>query len=230
MRCPSKSVHSAPYWSLDKLGCAFGIHWRHRSSKADEQRWAPPALYSKALELRLKLLLQQVIDLIKINDLVLEKWVTTLIMRLSLRSDYCWWGWHWWSSNRTVTDPLIADNTNMSGKRKTTSPSHRTSTHSASAKTQWKRRLMMAFASIVLQLVKTSWAQTTTELSSSSTTEDLKSIEAGNRSMCVVYRTLFEKSNFCPKIQFWQNSSILTSYTTKFFLHKFSREIKVVNC
>merc|ERR1711953_1109822 len=74
----------------------------------------------------------------------------------------------------------MGDNTNMSGKRKTTSPSHRTSTHSASAKTQWKRRLMMAFASIVLQLVKTSWAQTTTELSSSST-EDLKSIEAGNR-------------------------------------------------
>ena len=195
MRCPSKSVHSAPYWSLDKLGCAFGIHWRHRSSKADEQRWAPaPALYSKALELRLKLLLQQVIDLIKINDLVLEKWVTTLIMRLSLRSDYCWWGWHWWWSNRTVTDPLIADNTNMSGKRKTTSPSHRTSTHSASAKTQWKRRLMMAFASIVLQLVKTSWAQTTTELSS--TTEDLKSIEAGNRSMCLVQIFIF-----CPKIQ-----------------------------
>lgn len=55
-------------------------------------------------------------------------------------------------------------------------------THSAaSAKTQWKRRLMMAFVSIVLQLVKTSWAQTT-ELSA--TTEDLKSIEAGNRSMC----------------------------------------------
>lgn len=52
-------------------------------------------------------------------------------------------------------------------------------THSAaSAKTQWKRRLMMAFVSIVLQLVKTSWAQTT-ELSA--TTEDLKSIEAGNR-------------------------------------------------
>ena len=60
----------------------------------------------------------------------------------------------------------------------------------------------MAFASIVLQLVKTSWAQTTTELSSSSTTEDLKSIEAGNRSMCVVYRnTLFEIFIFCPKIQ-----------------------------
>ena len=46
---------------------------------------------------------------------------------------------------------------------------------------QWKRRLMMAFASIVIQLVKTSWAQTTEPL------EDLKSTsaaaEAGNKSM-----------------------------------------------
>ena len=79
-----------------------------------------------------------------------------------------------------MTLPLIAD-TNMSGKRKTMDSLRTQRTHSAAlAKTQWKRRLMMAFVSIVLQLVKTSWAQTT-ELSA--TTEDLKSIEAGNRSM-----------------------------------------------
>ena len=30
--------------------------------------------------------------------------------------------------------------------------------------------------------------------------------------------TLFEKSNFCPKIQFWQNSNIFTSFSSKFFL------------
>ena len=30
--------------------------------------------------------------------------------------------------------------------------------------------------------------------------------------------TLFEKSNFCPKIQFWQNSNIFTSFSPNFFL------------
>ena len=30
--------------------------------------------------------------------------------------------------------------------------------------------------------------------------------------------TLFEKSNFCPKIQFWQNPNIFTSFSSKFFL------------
>ena len=30
--------------------------------------------------------------------------------------------------------------------------------------------------------------------------------------------TLFEKSNFCPKIQFWQNANIFTSLSPKFFL------------
>ena len=30
--------------------------------------------------------------------------------------------------------------------------------------------------------------------------------------------TLFEKSNFCPKIQFWQNPNIFTSFSPKFFL------------
>ena len=30
--------------------------------------------------------------------------------------------------------------------------------------------------------------------------------------------TLFEKSNFCPKIQFWQNSNIFTSFSPKLFL------------
>ena len=29
--------------------------------------------------------------------------------------------------------------------------------------------------------------------------------------------TLFEKSNFCPKIQFWQNSNIFTSFSPKIF-------------
>ena len=41
--------------------------------------------------------------------------------------------------------------------------------------------------------------------------------------------TLFEKSNFCPKIQFWQNPNIFTSFSLKFFFDNFSREIKVVN-
>ena len=30
--------------------------------------------------------------------------------------------------------------------------------------------------------------------------------------------TLLEKSNFCPKIQFWQNPNIFTSFSPKFFL------------
>ena len=30
--------------------------------------------------------------------------------------------------------------------------------------------------------------------------------------------TLFEKSNFCPKIQFWQNLNIFTSFSPKIFL------------
>ena len=30
--------------------------------------------------------------------------------------------------------------------------------------------------------------------------------------------TLFEKSNFCPKLQFWHNSNIFTSFSPKFFL------------
>ena len=30
--------------------------------------------------------------------------------------------------------------------------------------------------------------------------------------------TLFEKFNFCPKIQFWQNHNIFTSFSPKFFL------------
>ena len=30
--------------------------------------------------------------------------------------------------------------------------------------------------------------------------------------------TLFEKSNFCPIIQFWQNPNIFTSFSPKFFL------------
>ena len=29
--------------------------------------------------------------------------------------------------------------------------------------------------------------------------------------------TLFKKSNFCPKIQFWQNPNIFTSFSPKFF-------------
>ena len=34
--------------------------------------------------------------------------------------------------------------------------------------------------------------------------------------------TLFEKSNFCPKIQFWQNPNIFTSFSPKFFWQFFS--------
>ena len=30
--------------------------------------------------------------------------------------------------------------------------------------------------------------------------------------------THFEKSNFCPKIQFWQNPNIFTSFSPKYFL------------
>ena len=41
--------------------------------------------------------------------------------------------------------------------------------------------------------------------------------------------TLFEKSNFCPKIQFLQNPNIFTSFSSNFFFDNFSREIKVVN-
>ena len=40
---------------------------------------------------------------------------------------------------------------------------------------------------------------------------------------------LFEKSNFCPKIQFGPNSNIFTSFSPKIFFDNFSREIKVVN-
>ena len=41
--------------------------------------------------------------------------------------------------------------------------------------------------------------------------------------------TLFEKSNFCPKNQFWQNPIIFTSFSPIIFFDNFSREIKVVN-
>ena len=41
--------------------------------------------------------------------------------------------------------------------------------------------------------------------------------------------TLFEKSIFCPKIQFWQNPNIFTSFSIQNFFDNFSREIKVVN-
>ena len=36
------------------------------------------------------------------------------------------------------------------------------------------------------------------------------------------FDTLFEKSNFCPKIQFWQNHNIFTSFSPKFFWQFFS--------
>ena len=35
------------------------------------------------------------------------------------------------------------------------------------------------------------------------------------------FHTLFEKSNFCPKIQFWHNTNIFTSFSPKFFLTLF---------
>ena len=47
--------------------------------------------------------------------------------------------------------------------------------------------------------------------------------------MSALQNTLFEKSNFCPKIQFWQNLNIFTTFSAKFFFDNFSREIKVVN-
>ena len=34
----------------------------------------------------------------------------------------------------------------------------------------------------------------------------------------IFYLTLFEKSNFCPKFQFWQNPNIFTSFPPNFFL------------
>ena len=34
--------------------------------------------------------------------------------------------------------------------------------------------------------------------------------------------TLFEKSNFCPKIQFWQNPNIFKSFSSNFFWQFFS--------
>ena len=58
--------------------------------------------------------------------------------------------------------------------------------------------------------------------------------------------TLFDKSNFCPKIQFWQNFTIFSGnqscqqlkkanrqhfheFFTQIFFDNFYREIKVVN-
>ena len=50
----------------------------------------------------------------------------------------------------------------------------------------------------------------------------LMKILAQNRIWILVSKltifTLFEKSNFCPKIQFWQNPSIFMSFSPKFFL------------
>ena len=39
--------------------------------------------------------------------------------------------------------------------------------------------------------------------------------------------TLFEKSNFCPKIQFWQNHNIFTSFSPNFFLTIFLAKSKL---
>ena len=50
-----------------------------------------------------------------------------------------------------------------------------------------------------------------------------------SRQIKVEYFTLFEKSNFCPKIQFWPDPNILTSFSPEIFFDNFSREIKVVN-
>ena len=43
-----------------------------------------------------------------------------------------------------------------------------------------------------------------------------------NTSVMVYYFTLFEKSNFCPKIQFWQSTNIFTSFSPQIFLTIFS--------
>ena len=41
--------------------------------------------------------------------------------------------------------------------------------------------------------------------------------------------TLFEKSNFCPKIQFWQKTQHFHDFFTQIFFDNFFREIEVVN-
>ena len=52
---------------------------------------------------------------------------------------------------------------------------------------------------------------------------------AKNNHKSTRFCTLFEKSNFCQKIQFWQPLNIFTSFSPKKFFDNFSREIKVVN-
>ena len=47
------------------------------------------------------------------------------------------------------------------------------------------------------------------------------SLENRGSSIAWLY-TLFEKSNFCPKIQFWQNPNFFTSFSPNFFSQFFS--------
>ena len=53
----------------------------------------------------------------------------------------------------------------------------------------------------------------------------LRSLQVEFDSKCIS-NTLFEKSNFCPKIHFHE---FFTSFSPKFFFDNFSREIEVVN-
>ena len=50
-------------------------------------------------------------------------------------------------------------------------------------------------------------------------TDDLRRLRRRQKSHM---STLSEKSNFCPKIQFWQNPNIFTSFSPKFFWQFFS--------
>ena len=42
--------------------------------------------------------------------------------------------------------------------------------------------------------------------------------------------TLFEKSIFCPKIQFWQNPNILTSFSLKIFFDIWTQSCQQLKC
>ena len=49
-----------------------------------------------------------------------------------------------------------------------------------------------------------------------------------HRKKCLL-NTLLEKSNFCPKNQFWKKTQHFHEFFTQIFFDNFSREIKVVN-
>ena len=45
----------------------------------------------------------------------------------------------------------------------------------------------------------------------------LSALKITHNTQCTSSLKLFEKSKFCPKIQFWQNPNIFTSFSPKFF-------------